>query len=131
MKPVDPWELSGLLDGELDAARAAEVREAIAADPALRAEFERLSKLDGACQRVAAQAAFKPAVDLSASGKARGSESTGIWPLALVALTLLYFLPKAVDMFAAGVALHAVALAVLLWIVCRLNAQSAVYATAR
>jgi anti-sigma factor RsiW len=62
MKPVEPWELSGLLDGELDAARAREVEAQLASDPALRAEFAELSRLDAACRAAAASAAFAPAI---------------------------------------------------------------------
>jgi len=42
--------LSALLDGELDDARAAEVRRRLAGDPALRREFEQLAELRGAAR---------------------------------------------------------------------------------
>ena len=46
MKPVEPAELSGYLDGELDVARTAEVRELLSRDAALLAQFEALRATD-------------------------------------------------------------------------------------
>ncbi len=60
MNGVDPAELSALLDGELPPERAAQVRAAIEADPGLRADYERLSRLDAAWSAAAASAAFRP-----------------------------------------------------------------------
>ncbi|MBE3099940.1 MAG: hypothetical protein IMZ44_22710 [Planctomycetes bacterium] len=60
MNGVDPAELSALLDGELPPDRAAQVRAAIEADPALRADYERLSRLDAAWSAAASSAAFRP-----------------------------------------------------------------------
>ena len=48
MKPVTSEEISGLIDNELSAERAAEVRAAIEADPSLRNEYETLAGL-GRC----------------------------------------------------------------------------------
>ena len=45
MTQVREEELSALLDGELEARRAEEVRASIAADPALRDEFAALARL--------------------------------------------------------------------------------------
>jgi anti-sigma factor RsiW len=44
--PVEAWELSGLLDGELSPERAAEVRAEIESDPALREQWKILTRLD-------------------------------------------------------------------------------------
>lgn len=60
MNGVDPAELSALLDGELPPDREAQVRAAMEADPALRAGYERLSRLDAAWSAAAASAAFRP-----------------------------------------------------------------------
>ncbi|GAB4371381.1 MAG: hypothetical protein Kow0062_06860 [Acidobacteriota bacterium] len=51
--------MSALLDGEIDAGRAAELRRAIEADPELRREFEQLLALRGAAR----QALVPPPVD--------------------------------------------------------------------
>ena len=79
MMPIQPEELSALLDGELDAARAAQVRAAIQMDPVLREEFDALSAADAAWGAAADSAAFTPAVMLSidtttrAPAEAKGS----------------------------------------------------------
>lgn len=79
MNPVQPEELSALLDGELNAARAAEVKAQIQVDPMLRHEFETLRAVDAGWRAAADSAAFTPAVrlviDASASApvKAAGS----------------------------------------------------------
>lgn len=64
MKRVDPCELSALLDGELTPERAAEVRQAIADDPALRREYEELTRLDDELQAHAREAVFQPRVEI-------------------------------------------------------------------
>lgn len=58
MMPIDPAELSGLLDGELDPERARQVQAAIAADPDLRTEFAALQEADRAWRNAAAGAGF-------------------------------------------------------------------------
>lgn len=70
MKPVQPEELSALLDGELESARVLEVRAQMAIDPALRREFEVLSAADTAWRVSAAAAAFVPAVQMPVHGAA-------------------------------------------------------------
>jgi len=64
MSPVDLVELSALLDDELSAPRAQEVRRALATDPSLRATYEHLAKLDTKWKTCAAQLAFRPRVSL-------------------------------------------------------------------
>lgn len=64
MNPVQPEELSALLDGELEPARALEVRAQIAIDPALRLEFETLSAADAAWWVAAGSGAFVPDVKM-------------------------------------------------------------------
>jgi anti-sigma factor RsiW len=60
MTRIDPAELSALLDGELPPERTAQVRAAIEADPALRAEYEQLCQSHAAWSEAAASAAFRP-----------------------------------------------------------------------
>lgn len=60
MKPIDPAEISGLLDGELSPARADEVRQAIAENSALRQLHDSLVALDVEWKAAAATAAFHP-----------------------------------------------------------------------
>lgn len=63
-KPVEAHELSGLLDGELDPQRAAEVRRALESDPELKAEFARMAGLEQRWSAAASRAAFWPSVAL-------------------------------------------------------------------
>jgi anti-sigma factor RsiW len=81
MNPVRPEELSALLDGELDDARAREVEAQIAMDPSLRLEFEALSASDADWRVAAASAAFTPAA-LSLKAVAGGG---GQWMRTLAA----------------------------------------------
>jgi anti-sigma factor RsiW len=64
MNEVDPAELSALLDGELSAERAAEVRRAITQDTALRREYEQLARLDADLKATARAAVFQPRVQI-------------------------------------------------------------------
>ena len=67
MLPIDPAELSALVDGELPPARAAEIRAAIAQDPVLRQTYEQLVALDADWKSRASAAAFRPRVQLRES----------------------------------------------------------------
>jgi len=64
MKSVDPAELSALIDGELSPERAAEVRQAIETDEALRRQYQRLLMLDAELKTEAQSALFRPRVTL-------------------------------------------------------------------
>jgi anti-sigma factor RsiW len=64
MTDMDPSELSALLDGELSATRAAQVKAIIAADPRVLAEYERLEQADARWRSMACGAAFKAPVRL-------------------------------------------------------------------
>lgn len=123
MIPVDESELSGLLDGELDPERAAAVRRAIENDPALKAQFEQLTKLDGACRRSAEQAAFAPRVVMPTAPSSQAENSFQInsasVAAALIALVAIYFAPKMLSGLVVGMSLHVVALVVVLWIISR------------
>lgn len=60
MTDLDPAELSALLDGELDPARARALEAMIAADPALAAEYEQLKRADHRLRSMAEAGAFRP-----------------------------------------------------------------------
>jgi anti-sigma factor RsiW len=62
MHPIDPAELSAFLDGELPAARADEVRAALAQDPIFRQSYEQLIALDVRWKAQASAAMFVPRV---------------------------------------------------------------------
>ena len=64
MSDLDPAELSALLDGELNASRAAQVEAIIAADERVRAEYEMLGRADAGWRSMALGAAFRPRVRL-------------------------------------------------------------------
>jgi anti-sigma factor RsiW len=60
MKDWDPAELSALLDGELNSVRTKELEALIAADPGVRAEFERLELADRRLRAIVEAAVFRP-----------------------------------------------------------------------
>jgi anti-sigma factor RsiW len=62
MIPFDPAELSAYLDGELPAARANEVRAALAQDPELRRAYELLAARDADWSARAETTKFQPHV---------------------------------------------------------------------
>jgi anti-sigma factor RsiW len=64
MSDFDPAELSALLDGELDPARARALEALIAADPAVAAQFEQLKRTDARLRSAASDVAFRPAIRL-------------------------------------------------------------------
>jgi anti-sigma factor RsiW len=120
MNPIDPAELSALLDGELTPQRADEVRAAIQHDPSLKTEFERLRRLDAACREAAATAEFQPQVTIA--------PHTNDWSWAApagmgVILLVVRFLPKMWDLALLGAVLHVAAMAIVLWWIVRLVSQ--------
>ena len=104
-RPVEPHELSGLLDGELDAQRAAEVRRAMEENAELRAEYDRLCMLDRTCSTAASQAAFKPGLALPHARTRRVPLGIALG-LGLIVLLTARLLPKVVSAPAYGVAAH-------------------------
>jgi hypothetical protein len=62
MKRIDQAEISGLLDGELSAERADEVRRLVAEDDSLRGEYEQLAELDAEIKAYAEAMMFQPRV---------------------------------------------------------------------
>jgi anti-sigma factor RsiW len=110
MKSIDPVELSGLLDGELDPLRAQEVQAALARDPALRSEFEALRAADRGWRAAAGGAAIPIRTALPASG-------IRILPVAaplLAVLVALRLLASLGDLVTLALLLHGVAFAALL-----------------
>ncbi len=117
MNGIDPAELSGLLDGELSPERAAAVRAALEKDDALRAEYERLRRLDARWAAVTETATFHPR--LSLEPRADRPSAAGLAG-AVAALLLVRFLPKFLDatVLAGGMlfAALAAALVTLVWL---------------
>lgn len=126
MKPVQPAELSALLDGELETSRKAEVEAALAGDPALQAQFLALKSADQRWRKAAHAASFQPQIDLGQQGSTLRSATLIV--LAVIALIILRFAPKFIDVTTFGIALHIVALVVLLYqLVVMLNDQPVAY----
>jgi anti-sigma factor RsiW len=131
MKPVDPAELSALLDGELSPERSREVEAAIASDPELRTEWEQLRILDARWRSAAATAAFRPQIFAEQACRETGQTTPGgrlspaldIWFLAVLAgLVIPRFLPKLTDLPLLSIFLHAAALVVVAMYVGRASA---------
>lgn len=119
MTPIHEEELSALLDGELDATRAAEVRRGIRADPRLEVAFAEMSRLDVKLRATAEAAAFTPALNLSKIGSATASRTLAI-VAGGAALLGVRFLPKVGDAAALGIGFQAVAGVGILLLVARL-----------
>ncbi len=116
MKLIDDAELSGLLDGELTAERAREVRDAMAQSAALRRRYEELAAMDAEFRTQAQAAAFRPQVVLMAQPFALGAGLCVATVALLLFRVALKILPPA-----AGIPLEVVLLAaLLLWGVPRL-----------
>ena len=115
MRPIDPAELSALLDGELSVERAGQVRRAIAEDETLRREYEEIAALDVEFKAYAEAAAFRPRVSMAATTAPRIS----LLPL-VVGLLLLRVLLKSTP-FLVATGLEVVVLAFLVgWVLQRL-----------
>lgn len=116
MKPIDPMEVSALVDGELTPQRAAEVRQAIARDAALREIYEQFTMVDADLNRYAAASTFNPRVSLSS---AIGTTRLYL-PHIILALLAARLIVKLTPL-GFGITLQAVILlALLAWIVARL-----------
>lgn len=123
--PIKPEELSALLDGELSPQRQAEVRRALAADPALAAEYARLAELDRDWSAAARQARIAPPI---APPILRDPHKPLPWPLVggiLLLLIAIRFTTKVSIPFPWALAAHTAALAMLLAIVIRLARENA------
>ena len=109
MKPVDPAEVSALLDGELSPERAEQVRRAIAEDSELRCVFESLSAVHRDLTTCAVAARFRPQISLESTK----FPAVGVLGFA-VALLVLRVTVKLVPL-GVGVVFQATALALVLW----------------
>jgi hypothetical protein len=116
VKPIEPEEISGLLDGELTQQRADEVRRAIGEDESLGAIYRRLAAMDKDLKRCAEAAMFEPRVSIADTPTTRGIELAYVTVLLLAARALVKFLP-----FAVGIGLETVALVLVVsWVIVRL-----------
>jgi anti-sigma factor RsiW len=95
MKRVDPSELSALLDGELTPERAAEVRQAIADDPALRREYAVLARLDDDLKLHAQETVFQPQVEIPR--RRRWPHAMWLAPILVIAGLALRLLPLPIE----------------------------------
>ena len=116
MKRIDPVELSGLIDREMTEERSAEVRQFVANTASLREELESLSKADSRWRAVARSAAFRVEVRLHREKLVTFSAAQAA--LLIAFLLAIRFLPKLMSTLTLGLALNAIALAIVIgWIV--------------
>jgi anti-sigma factor RsiW len=109
MKPIDPAEVSALLDGELSPERTEQVRRAIAEDSELRCVFESLSAVHRDLTSCAVAARFRPQISLAR----RRFPAVGVLVFA-AAMLALRVTAKLVPL-GVGVVLQVAALALVLW----------------
>ena len=110
MKPVDPAEISALLDGELSPERNEQVHRALAENSELRCVFENLSAVHRELTACGVSARFRPRISLASSTKYPAVGVTGFAVAMLVLRVTAKFVPLGV-----GVVFQATALAVVLW----------------
>jgi len=120
-RPVEEFEVSALIDGELDPTRAAEVRMAIERDPALQAQFVRLTEADQVWAQAARSAQFLPGVAWDAVSPSPSLAHA--WVLTALALGIVAarVVPKVLPLdLAAAILVHGLILAgviaVVVWI---------------
>ena len=97
MKPVEPAEVSALLDGELSPGRAAQVRQAISEGSELRSVFEDLSAVHRELTACAAAARFQPRISLARSTSYPGAGVLGFALGLLVLRVMVKLLPMVVE----------------------------------
>ena len=120
MKPIEPEELSALLDGELPPDRADHVRRAMAEDPALRRLYDQLAALDAELKARASAMVFQPRLNLAEVLAEEGTPVLGRALLVGVSLVLLRLAVRLAPL-ADGAAVHAALLALALaWLLTRL-----------
>ncbi len=125
-KPVEEFEISAMIDGELDATRAAEVRSAIKRDPDVHAQFARLAEADHAWAAAAKSAQFMPAVpqyELAPS-----PSRAHVWIVTAVAFILVAgrCFPKLAPVeLATGMLIHALMLAAVIAVVVWISGRAA------
>ena len=110
MKPVDPAEISALLDGELSPERAEQVRRALDEDGELRRVFENLSVVHEDLTACGVAARFRPRISLPGSTRFPAVGVLGFTVAMLVLRVTAKLVPLSV-----GVVFQAAALALVLW----------------
>ena len=110
---ISPEELSALLDGELLPKRASEVRQALAQDAALAAQYAQLEKLHQHCMSAAENARFEIAIPLPAPVEPRCKLPTIVIAVVIPAIAIQH-LAAWPDSFALAVMIHAVVLLIVL-----------------
>jgi anti-sigma factor RsiW len=113
MKPVDPAEISALLDGELSPERSEQVRRSMAESSELRGVFEELTAVHRDLAADAVAARFRPRLALPKRTKVSALSIVGFTTAMLVLRLTAKLAPVTVGGF-----LHAVALVIVLWWVC-------------
>jgi anti-sigma factor RsiW len=122
IKPVSREELSALLDHELPSARVSEIDFALADDPVLDAEYQRLADLDRSWSEAAKQARFPFSVELQPGFQWVGSTyGMGVLLALLIGIQLIV---KSNISTSLAVAIHAIALGTLLFAIIRLVLRS-------
>jgi anti-sigma-K factor RskA len=111
MRPVQPEELSALLDRELSPKRADEVRAQVSVDSAMAEELKTLAHFDTRWRALATASAFEPRVDLPRRSQFWRSALLATGAVALIVIRLA---PKFLDSAVLGVTLNVLALAVVL-----------------
>jgi len=112
MKPVDPAEISALLDGELSPERTEQVRRAIAEDSELRREFDELSVVHTDLTRCAVATRFQPRLPFLKNTSPPAIAIVGLGLAMLILRLTVKLIPLGV-----GVAVQSTALVlVLLWV---------------
>lgn len=125
MMQVHSEELSALLDGELDAERAAHVRAMIEADPELRREYAALAQLDARLRHAAEASAFTPHITGSLGNVPSRARWCWVAGAAMVlGLLIVRFLPKFIDVTALSLCLQIAAWAAMLVVMLRLTRAS-------
>jgi anti-sigma factor RsiW len=120
MKPVDPAEISALLDGELPPSRAAEVRRAIAQSDSLRRAYEQLAAIDVDLKAYAAKAVFHPQLWIAEKPSGRDLRLLGVALLLLAVRLAVKVVPASI-----GLGLESVVLVLVVgWLLHRLVGAS-------
>lgn len=115
MRPIDPAELSALIDGELDDSRAAEVRAALAGDEALRARYAELTGADAHLRSIAAGVELSPRIRLPSRSAAPAARPAVLWPaLPVVVIAAAWLTGKLTEPGFLSVAASALAFLVML-----------------
>jgi anti-sigma factor RsiW len=99
MKPIDPTDISALLDGKLSPEDTDRVRRALAENSSLRCEYEELAALDAELKASARAAMFLPEVVLPK----RSKDIRLNLPLLVLILVALRFGIKATPLFIGSV----------------------------